>query len=113
MLKDKVAVIYGGAGSLGAGVAVLGMNSGSKPRWLAQKSMTMFAEEVIPRLRPGGRPNWHGGDQVGWQTNAEFGARRPENPTVPTATFGDGLVDVSTAHIPELREIVAPWPEEG
>jgi alkanesulfonate monooxygenase SsuD/methylene tetrahydromethanopterin reductase-like flavin-dependent oxidoreductase (luciferase family) len=97
---------------MGAGVVVLAMHAGSKPRWMAQKSMTMFAEEVIPRLRPGGRPRWHGAELAGWETRSELGARRPADHLVPTAKFGEGLVDASTAHVPELREILAPWPEQ-
>ncbi|MFE7835109.1 LLM class flavin-dependent oxidoreductase [Streptomyces sp. NPDC057474] len=97
---------------MGAARLVLGMNSGTKPRWLADKSMTLFAEEVIPRLRPGGLPPEHEGRRFAFETNSEFGARRPTDATAPTASFGTGgLVDVSTAHVPELREqVVEPWP---
>ncbi|HWI22680.1 MAG TPA: LLM class flavin-dependent oxidoreductase [Baekduia sp.] len=96
----------------GAARAVLGMNSGTKPRWLAQKNLTMFAEEVIPRMRPGGRPPSEDERTVGYRTNSEFGARRPADALMPTASLGTGgLVDVTTAHVPELREqLVEPWP---
>jgi alkanesulfonate monooxygenase SsuD/methylene tetrahydromethanopterin reductase-like flavin-dependent oxidoreductase (luciferase family) len=96
---------------MGAARLVLGMNPGSKPRWLAQKSTTLFAEEVIPRLRPGGVR-----DEAiaGYRTSAEYGARRPRDVPTPTASLGaGGLVDVATAHVPELREqLVEPWPPQ-
>ncbi|HWT91359.1 MAG TPA: LLM class flavin-dependent oxidoreductase [Solirubrobacteraceae bacterium] len=96
----------------GAGSVLLGVNSGSKPRWMTQKTLTMFAEEVIPRLRPGGRAPSQDAKLAGWETNAEFGAMRPVDYQVPEATFGDGLVDVLTAHVEELREIIEPWPPQ-
>ncbi len=97
---------------LGAGRVVLAMNNGSKPRWLAMKSLTMFAEEVIPRLRPGGEATWKRADLAGYETNAEFGARRPADDVPPMAAgVVDGaLVDVSTAHVEELRQPLEPWP---
>jgi len=93
---------------LGAGRFVLGFNAGSAPRWLALKSMTLFAEEVIPRLRAGGAPA--AAPLAGYETNAEYGARRPADAPRPLANLGDGLVDVSTAHVDELRTVVQPWP---
>lgn len=99
---------------MGAGQLVLGLNAGSKPRWLAMKSLTMFAEEVIPRLRTEGTGT-PGPGPAGYRTNAEFGALRDRDAPVPTATFGDGhLVDVRTAYIEELRaQPVEPWPPTG
>ena len=94
----------------GTSRVIIGANAGSKPRWLTMKSLTMFAEEVIPRLRPGGTPPWAQRPLVGYETRSEYGARRPADAPVPTATFGDGLVDVTTAHIEDLREVLEPWP---
>ncbi len=94
----------------GAGRLIIGGNAGSKPRWLTLKSLTMFAEEVIPRLRKGGSPRWKDAPLAGYETSAEFGSRRPGDAGPPTVTFGDGLVDVATAHIEELRTPIEPWP---
>lgn len=98
------------AQEIGASRLVLGMNNGSKPRWMAMKSLTMFAEEVIPRMRAGGAPVWRRAESPGYETNAEYGAKRPAAPQPPVATFGDGLVDVERAHIEELRVPVEEWP---
>jgi len=99
----------------GAGRVVLGFNAGSKSRWLTQKSLTMFAEEVIPRLRPSGVPAWRHQRLVGYETNAEYGAGRPAAPPRPTAAgmVDGGLVDVSSAHIEDLRSPLEPWPANG
>jgi alkanesulfonate monooxygenase SsuD/methylene tetrahydromethanopterin reductase-like flavin-dependent oxidoreductase (luciferase family) len=96
----------------GAGRVLLGMNSGTKPRWMTMKSMTMFAEEVIPRLRPGGRPLWADQQPAGWRTASEFGARRPTDFPVPSVAgiVPDSLANVETAHIDELRTPIEPWP---
>lgn len=96
----------------GTGRLVIGANNGSKPRWMALKSLTMFAEEVMPRLRPGGAPTWKDAPVPAYETNSEYGARRPTDDSPPTvAGLVDGaLVDVSTAHVEELRRPLEPWP---
>lgn len=96
----------------GAGRLIIGANAGSKSRWLTMKSLTMFAEEVIPRLRPGGDPSWAGKPLTGYETNAQYGARRPDDAPAPAIRLGDGLIDVRTAHIEELRTSFEPWPPE-
>jgi alkanesulfonate monooxygenase SsuD/methylene tetrahydromethanopterin reductase-like flavin-dependent oxidoreductase (luciferase family) len=98
------------AQEIGAGRLVLAFNAGSMSRWLTMKSMTLFAEEVIPRMRKGGTPVWKDQPLAGYETHAEFGARRPADAPRPVATLGDGLVDVSTAHVEDLREVIEPWP---
>ncbi len=94
----------------GAGRLIIGANAGSKSRWLTMKSLTMFAEEVIPRLRPGGTPQWDDRQSIGYRTNSEYGALRPRNAPPPTIRLGDGLINVDTAHIEELRETLEIWP---
>ncbi|MBN9623993.1 MAG: LLM class flavin-dependent oxidoreductase [Actinobacteria bacterium] len=94
----------------GSGRFIFGVNAGSKPRWLTMKSLTLFAEEVIPRLRPGGTPPAMTAATPAYKTNSEFGARRPATAPPPTATLGDGLLDVTKAHVEDLREPVEPWP---
>jgi alkanesulfonate monooxygenase SsuD/methylene tetrahydromethanopterin reductase-like flavin-dependent oxidoreductase (luciferase family) len=94
----------------GAGQLVMGGNAGSKSRWLTMKSLTLFAEEVIPRLRPGGSPSWTRRELSGYETNSEYGARKPADPPPPVTRFDDRLIDVRTAHIEELRKAVEPWP---
>lgn len=98
------------AEEIGAGRLVLAFNAGSMSRWSTMKSMTLFAEEVIPRMRKGGTPVWKDKPLAGYETNAEFGARRPADAPRPVATLGDGLIDVSTSHIADLREVLEPWP---
>lgn len=94
----------------GAGRVILGINAGSKSRWMTMKSLTMFAEEVIPRLRPGGRPQWVGRELAGYETASEYGSRKPHDAPVPTVTLGDGLVDVTRAHLDDTREVIEAWP---
>lgn len=90
----------------GAGRVVVSMNVGTKHRWLAHKSMWLFAEQVMPRLRGGsGAPSWQNEATPGYQTASEYGARLAASPNVLpiTAELNGEMVDVSTAHIPSLR----------
>ncbi|HWI21293.1 MAG TPA: LLM class flavin-dependent oxidoreductase [Baekduia sp.] len=97
----------------GAGRIFAALNAGSKHTWLARKAMSLFAEEVIPKLRPGGTPLWKKNPPEGYTTASEYGARVPQNAQTPQATFGDGLVDVRKAHIEELREPLESWRPTG
>lgn len=65
---------------LGAGAITLVGNFGTKPRWLTEKSLSMFAEEVIPKFRS----EEGKGSAPGYSTLAEYGARRPREFTRPT-----------------------------
>jgi hypothetical protein len=67
--------------------------------------MTIFAEEVMPRFRaPGGKPIWDQSGGEAWKTISEYGARVEEPLARPTARVaGTGIVDIRTAHVPELR----------
>jgi alkanesulfonate monooxygenase SsuD/methylene tetrahydromethanopterin reductase-like flavin-dependent oxidoreductase (luciferase family) len=98
---------------LGAGRVIAYTSAGSKPRWLATKSMTLFAEEVIPRLRKGGRPAWMDKHLPAYETASEFGARKAGDAPVPAVDLGDGgLYDAQTAYLDELREPFEPWPAQ-
>lgn len=97
----------------GAGRIVLAMNRGTKHRWLTEKSMWLFAEEVLPLLRPGGTPRTFGQSSAGYRTASEYGAKRRElDAPAPLAHIigEDRLIDVSTAHVESMRETVDTWP---
>lgn len=95
----------------GAGILVIDASAGVKPKWMVMKSLTLFAEEVIPRLRKGGTPVWKQRDHAGFDTIAEHGASRPSD-SLPSSVYvgGDGLIDAETAHIEDLRIPHTPWP---
>ncbi|MFB6783192.1 hypothetical protein ACFCX0_39080 [Streptomyces sp. NPDC056352] len=77
----------------------------SKPEWLANKTLQLFAEEVLPKLRAGSKPE---PERHGFSSLAEYGALRGETPA-PLVTFGDGLVNAQTAHVAEARTVLEPW----
>jgi alkanesulfonate monooxygenase SsuD/methylene tetrahydromethanopterin reductase-like flavin-dependent oxidoreductase (luciferase family) len=70
----------------------------SNPDWLLRKSMTLFAEEVIPRFRaPDGKPVWARADERLPRTNAEWAALGEERATPRVAMPDDGIVDLEAA----------------
>ncbi|HTX47122.1 MAG TPA: LLM class flavin-dependent oxidoreductase [Solirubrobacteraceae bacterium] len=90
-----------------AGRIILMFDHGSTPRWMIDKSMGLFAEQVMPRFRPpGGRPIWaRGEDRRKYTTASECAALAGAPRAIPAARLADGtIVDVRTAHVPELRE---------
>jgi alkanesulfonate monooxygenase SsuD/methylene tetrahydromethanopterin reductase-like flavin-dependent oxidoreductase (luciferase family) len=61
---------------LGAGGVIVGA-AFTLPPWLAQKQMTMFAEEVMPHFRPEGKPRWAREPKPGWTSASERVGRNP------------------------------------
>jgi alkanesulfonate monooxygenase SsuD/methylene tetrahydromethanopterin reductase-like flavin-dependent oxidoreductase (luciferase family) len=87
-----------------AGRLILAFNAGSLDRWLVTKSMTIFAEQVLPKFRPDGLAVWQREKAVGYQTNAEYAARRPVETLDPVADYGEqGMLSVREAHVEDLR----------
>jgi alkanesulfonate monooxygenase SsuD/methylene tetrahydromethanopterin reductase-like flavin-dependent oxidoreductase (luciferase family) len=95
---------------LGAGRVVYISDFGAMPNWMMRKSLTMFAEEVMPKFRAeGAQPVWAVHDQRPAGTFSELGARIGEPPAVPQARVeGVGVLDVRTAHVADLREPLRP-----
>jgi alkanesulfonate monooxygenase SsuD/methylene tetrahydromethanopterin reductase-like flavin-dependent oxidoreductase (luciferase family) len=79
---------------------------GAMPNWMLRKSLTLMAEDVIPKFRDkGGHPIWAIKDPRPAPTHAEYGALKTEPEAVPEARIhGHGVVDLRTAHIEELRK---------
>jgi alkanesulfonate monooxygenase SsuD/methylene tetrahydromethanopterin reductase-like flavin-dependent oxidoreductase (luciferase family) len=92
---------------MGAGRVILDIDHGSMPRWLIEKSATIFAEQVMPRFRPlGGKPIWaRGEDGRSYVTASECAAVTTGPKAVTASELGTGeIVDARTAHVPELRQ---------
>lgn len=73
------------------------------PKWMAEKNMTIMAEEVMPHFRDGGKPVW--ADRPSWsqRTRAEQAVNPGQPELPPLAEVEPGrFVDVRTAHVPEL-----------
>lgn len=75
----------------------------SKPDWLSYKTLQIFAEQVMPKLRTSGIPGHQQQKLPGYESITEYAVRRDPDLPPPTAVLGDSLIDVSTAHIEELR----------
>ncbi|HWT91361.1 MAG TPA: LLM class flavin-dependent oxidoreductase [Solirubrobacteraceae bacterium] len=95
---------------LGAGKIIHVADFGAMPNWLVRKSLTLMAEEVIPRFRgPSGKPIWAIEDPRPVSTHTEYGARKTEPEAIPEARVpGVGVLDVRTAHVAELRTPTRP-----
>ncbi|MEU4233247.1 LLM class flavin-dependent oxidoreductase [Nonomuraea sp. NPDC026600] len=90
---------------VGPGRVLLDPMADTKPEWLANKTLQLFAEEVLPKLRQSTKK---GPETQGFNSLAEYGAKRGETPA-PLVTFGDGLVNAQTAHVAEARTVIEPW----
>lgn len=90
---------------LGAGSVVVLGDCGTMREWMVQKSMTLFAQEVMPRFRPArGRPFWADAPKAGFETLSEAGAMAAKPPRPALANVpGLGTIDVTTSHVDDLR----------
>jgi alkanesulfonate monooxygenase SsuD/methylene tetrahydromethanopterin reductase-like flavin-dependent oxidoreductase (luciferase family) len=70
------------------------------PPWLRQKSLTLFAEEVMPHFRQDGRAVWQREAPVGYGTASERVAREPE-------FGGRPLVDING----QREDLLGPYPQ--
>lgn len=95
---------------LGAGIVIHVADFGAMPNWLIRKSLTLMAEQVMPRFRDaGGKPIWAQEDPRPAGTHAQLGALRAAPESFPQARIpGTGVVDVRTAHVEELRTPLRP-----
>lgn len=87
---------------LSIGRMILGFNTGSKPRWMINKALTIFAEDVLPKLRKGNppaEPKLHG-----YGSLAEYGVMKDRSRPNPSAYINGEKYDVSTYHVEELRQ---------
>jgi len=86
-------------------------DNGAMPNWMIRKSMTLMAEQVIPRFRPpGGAPIWAREDPRPVPTHAQLGAdlMGRELPAHPEAVMPDGeRIDVRTGHVADARDRIA------
>ncbi len=90
---------------LGAGRLIFCGQWGAMPKWMALKNMEILAEQVVPHFRaPDGKPVWAREERATPHTLAELAAQhgRPERPLV--RLDGVGLVDSTTAHVPEILD---------
>jgi len=63
--------------AMGAGRVIIAQEF-TVPMWLQEKSMTLFAEEVIPHFRPAGAlPTWQRERYQGYRTQTELIGRNP------------------------------------
>lgn len=94
----------------GVGRLILNFSLGIKPKWLVEKSLSLFAEEVLPRFRPDGRPLWQREAQPhGFRTASEYAVRRRDGVPEPTIVRDGYLVDVTKSRLPGVDDRIAPW----
>lgn len=79
----------------GAGRVLLNPYHDIKPEWLGNKTLTIFAEEVLPKLRHGAGAN-HAQHPSQSYTVADYAAKRDPNRPNPTARINGELVEIDT-----------------
>jgi alkanesulfonate monooxygenase SsuD/methylene tetrahydromethanopterin reductase-like flavin-dependent oxidoreductase (luciferase family) len=99
-VADRITEFVGG---MGAGRLITVSPAVMGP-WLRQKSMTLLAEEVMPRFRPpGGAPVWARPGAGYPKTSSELATQQTEPRARPTAMIDGTLVDVATSHLADPR----------
>lgn len=93
-------------GELGAGKLILSADWGAMPKWMVMKNLELIAEQVIPHFRDGdGKPVWAREERPAPLTHTEYAATVGAPAQAPLVRLDHtGLVDSSTAHVPELRK---------
>ncbi|MEU3617964.1 LLM class flavin-dependent oxidoreductase [Streptomyces sp. NPDC006872] len=95
---------------LGAGRIIMSVSNGIKPRWMVDKSLGLFAEQVLPHFRPSGKPLSAGTELPGYTTNLEYAVKRRKDAPAPTAARDGYLIDVTKADLDGVDARVEPWP---
>jgi alkanesulfonate monooxygenase SsuD/methylene tetrahydromethanopterin reductase-like flavin-dependent oxidoreductase (luciferase family) len=81
-------------GEMGAGRVIVA-GPFTLPAWMQRKTMTLFAEEVIPHFRPiDGLAVWQREPAPGYRTATEFVGRRPRYAGTPVVDMPDGREDL-------------------
>lgn len=95
----------------GAGRIFLGFSMGSKPRWLIEKSLTLFAQEVLPNFRPNGRPLWAEPDfpKHGFGSSVEYAVQRRKDVEAPTIIRDGQRVDITKSNILDMDDHIARY----
>ncbi|HWH25100.1 MAG TPA: LLM class flavin-dependent oxidoreductase [Pseudolysinimonas sp.] len=97
----------------GAGRVFLGFSMGTKPRWLVEKTLTLFAEQVLPHFRPNGRPLWAEPDypQHGYRSGLEYSVKRDADAPPPRIVKDGYLVDITKSRFDPEGARIRPWAE--
>lgn len=81
----------------GAGRVVLVFTFGAKPRWMLEKSMGLFAEQVLPHFRTNGKVLSEDEPKYGYRTVLEYAAKVDPELVPPTIIRDGHLYDVDKA----------------
>jgi alkanesulfonate monooxygenase SsuD/methylene tetrahydromethanopterin reductase-like flavin-dependent oxidoreductase (luciferase family) len=97
----------------GVGRIIVSVDMGVMPRWLVDKSLGLFAEQVLPHFRPAGVPLTADEPTYGYATALEYAVkRRADLPPKPVVRDGY-LVDADRySHDPEGARVKA-WPQDS
>lgn len=95
----------------GVGRVILNFSLGVKPKWLVEKSLALFSEQVLPHFRPGGltlaeREKW---ETSGFRTNLEYEHKRRKDVPNPTIVRDGYLTDVYADMVPGVDARIRPW----
>ncbi|HWH26591.1 MAG TPA: LLM class flavin-dependent oxidoreductase [Pseudolysinimonas sp.] len=95
---------------LGLGRVIIPLTTGLKPKWMVDKVLTLFSEEVLPQFRPAGKPLVSAEDRVGFDTRLEYSVKRRKGHPVPAIVRNGNLLDVNKARLDGVDAVLGPWP---
>ena len=84
---------------LGTGRVILGFTSGIKPRWMVDKTLQLFSEQVLPHFRSRGRALVDEAERAGYTNRLEYAVKRRSDAPVPTAIKNGERIDATRAHL--------------
>lgn len=99
-------------GETGAGRVILWFTTGIKQRWLLDKCLTLFSEEVLPHFRKSGLPLSESEPRYGFRSSLEYEAKRRKDVPPPTIVKDGYLVDVYRHSIDPEGARLHPWPRK-
>jgi alkanesulfonate monooxygenase SsuD/methylene tetrahydromethanopterin reductase-like flavin-dependent oxidoreductase (luciferase family) len=93
----------------GVGRLLIGVDSGNKPRWMIDKTLGLFAEQVLPHFRPDGKRLIDDEPKHGYDTALQYAVRKDPK-LLPKPIVEDGyLVDIDRHRYDPEGARLRPW----
>lgn len=95
----------------GCGRVLLNFSTGIKKRWLLDKCLTIFSQEVLPHFRKNGKPLDERTSPQGFDTTMEYAVKRRKDVPSPAIVRDGYLIDIWKNAIPGEDPVIRKWEE--